>query len=312
MILAARGLIKRWSGFTAVDAVDLSLAEGEFVSIVGRSGSGKSTLLGLLGALTRPSAGTVTLDGIDLWTMGENERAAFRARQIGFVFQFPSLLPNLAVADNVALPALLAGTMQSDAAYQRARTLLADVGLGDRLEAFPTTLSGGEQRRAAIARALMNAPRLLLADEPTSDLDEDSEAEVTTLLDRLRREQGFGLLVVSHNLDLARRADRSFEMSRGRLADAVVEAAPTPRPAPRLQSTAPVAPLAQAAPVAARAWAAISGEPRGGWRSAARSPSPWCCWAIRWSAATSTCWPSSAPTGWRRWKRSRSPRCAPT
>jgi putative ABC transport system ATP-binding protein/macrolide transport system ATP-binding/permease protein/lipoprotein-releasing system ATP-binding protein len=246
MILAARGLIKRWSGFTAVDAIDLSLAEGEFVSIIGRSGSGKSTLLALLGALTRPSAGIVTLDGVDLWSIDETRRATFRARQIGFVFQFPSLLPNLTAADNVALPALLAGTMTSDAAYERTRMLLAEVGLGDRLSAFPATLSGGEQRRVAIARALINAPRLLLADEPTSDLDEDSEAEITALLDRLRREQGFGLLVVSHNLDLARRADRSWEMSRGRLLDASVEAAPAPVSPPRLR---PV-PVPQAVPVA--------------------------------------------------------------
>lgn len=245
MILAARGLTKRWSGFTAVDAIDLSLAEGEFVSIIGRSGSGKSTLLALLGALTRPSEGTITLDGVDLWSIDEPRRA----RQVGFVFQFPSLLPNLTAADNVALPALLAGTMASDAAYERARTLLANVGLGDRIDAFPTTLSGGEQRRVAIARALINAPRLLLADEPTSDLDEDSEAEITALLDRLRHEQGFGLLVVTHNLDLARRADRSFEMSRGRLIDASVEAAPAPVPAPRLQPAL----VPHVAPVAARA-----------------------------------------------------------
>ncbi|HSI00680.1 MAG TPA: ATP-binding cassette domain-containing protein, partial [Reyranella sp.] len=131
MILAARGLAKRWHAarFTAVDAVDLTLADGEFVSIVGRSGSGKSTLLAMLGALTRPSAGAVTLDGVDLWAIDENARAAFRARQIGFVFQFPSLLPNLSAIDNVALPALLAGTMASAAAGERARTLLAEVGL---------------------------------------------------------------------------------------------------------------------------------------------------------------------------------------
>ena len=160
MTLAARGLTKRWgSGFTAVDAVDLALSDGEFVSIIGRSGSGKSTLLALLGALTRPSAGTVTLDGVDLWKGDETHRAAFRARRIGFVFQFPSLLPNLIAADNVALPALLGGTMSAEEANQRARCLLADVGLGDRGDSFPAPLSGGEQRRVAIARAQINAPR---------------------------------------------------------------------------------------------------------------------------------------------------------
>jgi len=250
MILAARGLAKRWGpppGFAAVEAADLAVGPGEFVSIIGRSGSGKSTLLAMLGTLTRPTAGIVALDGVDLWSLDERRLAAFRARQIGFVFQFPSLLPNLATLDNVALPALLAGTMPSEAAYDRARTLLADVGLADRAASFPSTLSGGEQRRVAIARALINSPRLLLADEPTSDLDEDSEAEITDLLDRLRHEQGFGLLVVSHNLDLARRADRSYEMSRGRLLDASVDAAPAPAPAPRLRP-APVPDLVPAVP----------------------------------------------------------------
>ncbi|HTE79152.1 MAG TPA: ABC transporter ATP-binding protein [Reyranella sp.] len=250
MILAARGLAKRWGpppGFTAVEDVDLAVASGEFVSIVGRSGSGKSTLLAMLGALTRPTAGTVTLDGVDLWEKNERQLADFRAREIGFVFQFPSLLPNLATLDNVALPALLAGTMTNEAAYDRARTLLADVGLADRGSAFPPTLSGGEQRRVAIARALINSPELLLADEPTSDLDEDSEAEITDLLDRLRHEQSFGLLVVSHNLELARRADRSYEMSRGRLLDVSVDSAPAPVPMPRLRP----APPPESVPVAA-------------------------------------------------------------
>jgi putative ABC transport system ATP-binding protein/macrolide transport system ATP-binding/permease protein/lipoprotein-releasing system ATP-binding protein len=251
MILVARRIARRWgaAGFAAVDGVDFSIADGEFVSIVGRSGSGKSTLLAMLGALTRPSAGSVALDGVDLWSMSESRRAAFRARQIGFVFQFPSLLPNLTAADNVALPALLAGTMTSEAAYDRARALLTDVGLGDRTESFPATLSGGEQRRVVIARALINAPRLLLADEPTSDLDEDSETEIMALLDHLRREQGFGLLVASHNLDLARRADRSYEMSRGQLLSASIEAAPAPMPAPRLRP----APTPDPMPVAVRA-----------------------------------------------------------
>jgi ABC-type lipoprotein export system ATPase subunit len=250
MILAARTLAKRWgsSGFTAVDGVDLTIADGEFVSIIGRSGSGKSTLLALLGALTRPSAGSVALDGVELWSMDEARRAAFRAREIGFVFQFPSLLPNLSAADNVALPALLAGTMTSAAAGDRARGLLADVGLADRADSFPATLSGGEQRRVAIVRALINGPRLLLADEPTGDLDEDSEAEITLLLDRLRREQGFGLLVVTHNLELARRADRSYEMSRGRLLAASVEKVAAPAPAPRLQPP----PMPQPVPLATR------------------------------------------------------------
>jgi ABC-type lipoprotein export system ATPase subunit len=234
MILATQGLGKRYgpAGFRAVADVTLRIGAGEFVSIIGRSGSGKSTLLAMLGALTRPSEGEVTLDGTDIWSMGEDELAAFRARQIGFIFQFPSLLPNLSALDNVALPALLSNALDTEAAYVRAHGLLANVGLADRLDYFPAMLSGGEQRRAAIARALINAPRLLLADEPTSDLDEASEAEIMALLDRLRHEQGFGLLVVSHNLDIARRAGRSYEMSRGQLLSADLAPQPDLAPAP--------------------------------------------------------------------------------
>ena len=240
MTLAAMSLSKRYGGYAAVDTVDLALAPGEFVSIVGRSGSGKSTLLALLGALTRPTDGTVTLDGQDLWTMGEDRLARFRAQHIGFVFQFASLLPTLSAADNVALPALLARTMDADRAYARATELLAAVGLGDRITSFPGALSGGEQRRVVIARALINSPKLILADEPTSDLDEDTEAEIIALLDRLRHEQGFGLLIVSHNLDIARRADRSYEMVRGRLESAAVDrrAAPAIAAPPRLKAPA--------------------------------------------------------------------------
>lgn len=254
MTLAATGLAKRYGTYAAVDTVDLALAPGEFVSIVGRSGSGKSTLLALLGALTRPTDGTVTLDGQDLWTMGEDRLARFRARHIGFVFQFASLLPNLSAADNVALPALLARTMDADQAYARAIELLRSVGLGDRTGSFPGALSGGEQRRVAIARALINSPKLILADEPTSDLDEDTEAEIIALLDRLRHEQGFGLLIVSHNLDIARRADRSYEMVRGRLESAAVErrSAPVIVAPPRLKAPANDATPATVAPIAAR------------------------------------------------------------
>lgn len=312
MILAARGLAKRWGpppGYAAVEDVDLAVAAGEFVSIIGRSGSGKSTLLAMLGALTRPTAGTVTLDGADLWERDENQLARFRGRQIGFVFQFPSLLPNLTALDNVALPALFAGTMTSEAASDRARTLLADVGLADRANAYPATLSGGEQRRVAIARALINAPGLLLADEPTSDLDEDSEAEIADLLDRLRREQGFGLLVVSHNLDLARRADRSYEMSRGRLLDASVDAEPVPLAAPQLRP-APV-PLAVPVGTATRLgndfWPLLRRLAFG-----VRWPSLSCCLAIRWLDDTSGCSSRSVWTSSPRSRPWRCPPCAPT
>src|SRR5262249_53977329 len=204
-------------GYEAVRDVSLDLHSGEFISIVGRSGSGKSTLLALLGALIKPTEGRVLLDGTDLWTRPEAELAAIRCRHIGFVFQFPSLLPNLTAADNVAVPALLGRTMEADRAFRQAHDFLARVGLADRADAYPDSLSGGEQRRVAIARALINAPPLVLADEPTSDLDEDTESEIIDLLEELQRAEAFGFILVTHNLQLARHAGRVCEMRQGAL-----------------------------------------------------------------------------------------------
>jgi ABC-type lipoprotein export system ATPase subunit len=221
--LSAQSLTKRYGtspGYEAVRDVSLELRANEFVSIVGRSGSGKSTLMAMLGALTEPTQGKVLLDGTDIWTLSERERARFRARHIGFVFQFQSLLPNLTAVDNVALPALLGRTMPAEKAYARAYDLLARVGLIDRADAFPGSMSGGEQRRVAIARALVNSPALLLADEPTSDLDEDTEADIIDLLEQLQRSESFGFVLVTHNLALAERAQRCYEMRQGVLAAA--------------------------------------------------------------------------------------------
>ncbi len=153
--------------------------------------------------------------GTPAWSCG-------RCRQIGFIFQFPSLLSNLTAVDNVAVPALLGRTMEAETAYARAYDLLARVGLGERPNADPGTMSGGEQRRVVIARALINSPRVLLADEPTSDLDEDSEADIMDLLEALRRTEGFAFVLVTHNLKLAGRAQRTYEMRQGRLAAAVL------------------------------------------------------------------------------------------
>ena len=218
MILSAQSLTKRYGaarGYEAVRDASLELQAGEFVSIVGRSGSGKSTLLAMLGALTPPTEGTLLLDGIDVWELSETERATFRCRQIGFVFQFPSLLSNLTALDNIAVPALLGRTMNSAEAYARAHNLLVRVGLADHADAYPGHMSGGEQRRVAIARALINSPRLLLADEPTSDLDEDTESDIIELLERLRQSDSFGLVLVTHNLEIARHATRLYEMRQG-------------------------------------------------------------------------------------------------
>jgi ABC-type lipoprotein export system ATPase subunit len=219
--LSAQSLTKRYGtapGYEAVRGANLELRPGEFISIVGRSGSGKSTLMAMLGALTEPTRGQVLLDGTDVWTLPEAQLAAFRSRHVGFVFQFPSLLANLTAADNVALPALLGGTMPAADAYARAYDLLARVGLADRADLYPGSLSGGEQRRVAIARALVNSPALLLADEPTSDLDEDTETDIIDLLEQLQRSESFGFVLVTHNLELAKRAQRTYEMRQGALA----------------------------------------------------------------------------------------------
>ena len=221
MTLSAQSLTKRYgtaSGHEAVRDASLELQAGEFVSIVGRSGSGKSTLMAMLGALTRPTEGKLLLDGTDVWTLSEAELATFRSRRIGFIFQFPSLLSNLTAVDNVAVPALLGRTMDAGQAYARAYDLLARVGLRERADAYPGSMSGGEQRRVAIARALINSPPLLLADEPTSDLDEDTETDIIDLLEQLQRTESFGFVLVTHNLELAKRARRTYEMRQGVLA----------------------------------------------------------------------------------------------
>src|SRR4029077_20592354 len=218
MTLSAHLLTKRYGaapGYADVRGASLELRRGEFISIVGRAGSGKSTLMAMLGALTRPTEGRLLLDGTDVWALSETQRATFRARQVGFVFQFPSLLSNLTAVDNVAVPALLGRTMAAEDAYARARDLLARVGLADRMDAYPCSMSGGEQRRVAVARALINAPPLLLADEPTSDLDEDTESDIIDLLEHLQRTESFGFVLVTHDLELAKRAERSFEMRQG-------------------------------------------------------------------------------------------------
>src|SRR5215467_5818611 len=157
--------------------------------------------MAMLGALTRPTEGKLLLNGTDVWTLPETERATFRSRHVGFVFQFPSLLSNLTAVDNVAVPALLGRTMEAEEAYARAHDLLARVGLADRAEAYPGSMSGGEQRRVAVARALINAPPLLLADEPTSDVDEDTETDIIDLLECLQRTESFGFVLVTHDLD---------------------------------------------------------------------------------------------------------------
>jgi ABC-type lipoprotein export system ATPase subunit len=200
----------------AVDGLDVEIAKGEFVAICGRSGSGKSTLLAMLGGLCRPTEGTVSVDGVGLGALSPPALTELRARRFGFIFQFSGLLSSHRVVDNIALPALLNGTRASDA-YERARDLLNQVGLGARWDAYPDELSGGQQRRVALARALVNRPVLLLADEPTNDLDEHAEREILRLLCALHRSHATTLVVVTHDPALASLADRVVHLSNGRL-----------------------------------------------------------------------------------------------
>jgi putative ABC transport system ATP-binding protein/macrolide transport system ATP-binding/permease protein/lipoprotein-releasing system ATP-binding protein len=176
----------------------------------------------MLGGICRPTSGTVQLDGVNLWSLSSDRLAGFRNRHVGFVFQFASLLPALREIDNVALPALIARRDRVEDVFLRAEKLLVRVGLGDRLESYPCELSGGQQRRVALARALINEPQLILADEPTGDLDEGCEAETFRLLLELRRERGCTLVVVTHNPNLAHQADRVIHVRNGRVVSASV------------------------------------------------------------------------------------------
>ena len=189
-MLKVENLGKRFSAERNVDAVSnvsLELESGQFLAVIGRSGSGKSTLLGMLGGISKPTSGSVIVDSVNQWSLNDDAHSDFRNRTIGFVFQFASLLPTLRAIDNVALPALIGGGLDYNEAYARAHTLLNHVGLSERFDSFPGQLSGGEQRRVAIARALINSPSVILADEPTADLDQDTEEEILNLLVDIHR-----------------------------------------------------------------------------------------------------------------------------
>ena len=201
-----------------LDRLDLTLAAGETAAIVGPSGCGKSTLLNLLGALDRPTSGSITIGDRDISTFTEEQAAAFRNHSLGFIFQQQHLLPQLNVLENVLVPRL-AGDWQEPAAdtENRARQLLGTVGLTDRLHHLPWQLSGGEKLRTAVARALINRPKLILADEPTGSLDPASTDTVADLLLALNRDHGVTLIVVTHTIALAQRMGKTFELRNGKL-----------------------------------------------------------------------------------------------
>jgi lipoprotein-releasing system ATP-binding protein len=218
-LLVADGLEKEYrSGPEVVRVlrgVSLVLQPGEMVALVGASGVGKSTLLHLLGALDRPSAGRVLFDGEDLFARGEAGLARYRRQEVGFVFQFYNLLAEMSALENAMLPALIARRPAREA-RERAAASLAAVGLGDRLRHRPGELSGGEQQRVAVARALINGPQLILADEPTGNLDPKTSEVIYDLFEQLQAERGIAFLIATHNPDLARRAERGYRIVEGR------------------------------------------------------------------------------------------------
>jgi len=199
--------------------VSLNLAAGQNAAILGPSGSGKSTLLFIIGTLDSPSGGTVALNGVDPFSLAEPQLAEFRNRNIGFVFQDHYLLPQLTVLENVLVPAMADGAPSRDA-VERAKVLLGRVGLSERLEHRPAELSGGERQRAGVARALLLKPSLVVADEPTGNLDRKSAAAIGELLVEMQREEQTMLLVVTHSRELARRFERRYEIDDGQLKDA--------------------------------------------------------------------------------------------
>lgn len=196
--------------------INIEIAKGEFVSIMGPSGSGKSTLLYLLGGLDQPTSGSITIEGIELSTMKDAQQSIMRRRQVGFVFQFYNLIPNLTVEENTLLPALLDGKKIKD--YQkRLDTILDIVGLSDRKKHTPRELSGGQQQRVAIARALINEPDIILADEPIGNLDTKTGIEIMELLRRINKEQGKNIIQVTHSNEAALYGDRVIHVRDGRI-----------------------------------------------------------------------------------------------
>ena len=197
---------------------NLAIGRGEFLAILGRSGSGKTTLLNLISGIDQADQGEIWVNGTNLTSLNESARTLFRRQKIGFIFQFFNLIPTLNVWENITLPLELNGKMNPEG-IQRAQSLLEAVELGDRKETFPDRLSGGEQQRIAIARALVHDPLLVLADEPTGNLDEDTGQHVLALLDRLTRQAGKNLVMVTHNQDAARQVDRTVWLKDGKLVE---------------------------------------------------------------------------------------------
>ena len=215
-MIEARHIIKRYGDLQVLRGVDVTIGEAEVVTIVGPSGAGKTTLLQIIGTLDRPDGGEVTYDGVDVLGLKGKELARFRNRNIGFVFQFHQLLPEFTTLENVAIPALIGGEKR-DAAFDRARQLLEHLKLGDRLDHKPSQLSGGERQRVAVARALVNRPKVILADEPSGSLDTANKQALHRLFFELRDAMRQTFVIVTHDETLAGEADRVQRMRDGLL-----------------------------------------------------------------------------------------------
>lgn len=216
-MIEAKNIHRKFDELEVLKGVDLQVDKGEIVSIVGPSGAGKTTLLQILGTLDDPDEGEVLVDGVDLIKLNEKEKAAFRNRKLGFIFQFHQLLPEFTALENVMIPGLMMGADERKT-DKKARELLAYLQLSDRLNHKPSELSGGEKQRVAVARALINNPRLILADEPSGSLDSKNKDELHRLLFKLRDEFGLTIIIVTHDKELAALSDRVIEMKDGRVA----------------------------------------------------------------------------------------------
>lgn len=222
-ILEARDITKTYNGrdgnpLTVLDNTSIAIEKGSIVTIVGASGCGKSTLLHILGGLDRPDSGTVLWQEESIYDMGKEVLAKFRNKNLGFVFQFHHLLPEFTAIENIMMPALIGNATEQEA-KEKALILLRDFGIADRAEHRPTQLSGGEQQRVAMARALINDPDLILADEPTGNLDERNTEILLDLLYDIRRKKDVSILLITHEKNIAERSDLIYELSHGKLAE---------------------------------------------------------------------------------------------
>ena len=215
-MITATNITKRFGQFTALRDVSLSIERGEYVSIIGASGAGKTTLLQILGTLDKPDMGVVSINGTNVFELSDDELATFRNRHIGFVFQFHQLLPEFTALENIMIPALIAKREKSEV-EREAKELLSFMNLSERADHNPTELSGGEKQRVAVARALINKPDVLLADEPTGSLDSKNKEDIHRLFCRLQQEMGQTLVVVTHDMEMASGSGRIINMQDGRI-----------------------------------------------------------------------------------------------